>query len=111
MNTRWIILDAIQRRQRLALTYKGEQRLVEPYLLYATETGEEILHGWQISGHSSRGRAPHWINLTLAAISSAKADRPYEAPRPDYNPESPGFHKVIAFTPKGARASATGGAG
>lgn len=100
MNTRWTILDSIRRRQRVMLVYKGEQRLVEPYLLHASETGEEILHGWQVSGHSSRGGRPHWVNLTLAAVSAAKADGPYEVPHEDYNPS--GFHRVIAFTPKGA---------
>ena len=100
------IIDAINGRRRLQITYKGGDRLVEPYLLYETQAGNHILHGWQIGGAWEKSPPPDWCNLSLKYISLATPlPDCFDEPHPEYNPDSKQFHRVIVATPKGTQAT------
>jgi len=94
------IIAAIQARNLLQVICKGYTRTVEPYLLYESKAGDEILHSWQVSGEWEKTPPPDWCNLRLDEITSATAlAEHYDQPRPDYNPTSTRFHRVIVSTP------------
>jgi hypothetical protein len=96
------IIEAIQSRSLLEITCKGYNRVVEPYLLYESKAGGEILHSWQVDGEWDKTPPPDWCNLRLDEITSAVVlEQQYEFPRPEYNPSSTRFHRVIASTPVG----------
>ena len=103
------ILKAIQNRNLLWVVYKGLAKVVEPYLLYESKSGDEILHGWQTSGEYDKSPPPDWCNLNLESINAATVleDR-YRQPHPHYNPNSKNFHRVIAFTPKSRKVRSAG---
>jgi hypothetical protein len=101
VTTRWTILQAIRDRLRLRVRYKGQERILDPYLLYETHAGAEILHGWQVDGAFEHSKPPDWCNLKLDQISRATLAEPYGEPQQDYNPESSNFYRIIAATPKG----------
>ena len=94
-----VICQAIRERRLLSVQYKGRERIVEPYLLFESKAGDLVLHGWQVDGAWENTPPPDWSNLKLADVSSVRSlDRTYAHPRPDYDPSSPRFHRVICCT-------------
>ena len=94
-----VICQAIRERRLLSVQYKGLDRVLEPYLLFESKSGDLILHSWQVEGDWEHSPPPDWSNLNLSDLSSVRPlDRTYAHPRPDYNPNSPRFHRVICRT-------------
>lgn len=56
------IVAAIQDKNLLNVTCKGLNRTVEPYLIYESKAGDEILHSWQVSGEFDKTPPPDWCN-------------------------------------------------
>lgn len=93
------ICRAIRERKLVSVQYKGLERIVEPYRLFETKSGDLVLHGWQVEGVWENTPPPDWCNPKLSDISSVRPlDRTYAHPRPDYNGDSPRFHRVICRT-------------
>jgi hypothetical protein len=69
---RQAIIESIQHRRRLRVVCKGLVRIVEPYLLFESKGGAEILHGWQVAGEFTETPPPDWCNLKLTDISDAR---------------------------------------
>ena len=65
-----IVCQSIHAKRLVSLVYRGGERIVEPYMLFATKAGELVLHGWQVDGAWETTPPPHWANLRLADISS-----------------------------------------
>lgn len=82
---------------------KGINRTVEPYLIYESKAGDEILHSWQVSGDYDRTPPPDWCNLRMDEITAATVlAEHYAQPHPEYNPNSTRFHRVLVSTPQGS---------
>ena len=87
-----IARDAIERRHRLALAYKDEIRIVDPYILGYDADGRLLLSAVQILGGSGRGFR------TFAAdeiASLAVTEEKFFGNHPDYNPRDRLFARVI----------------
>ena len=96
-----IVCRSIRAKRHVRLVYKGGERIVEPYLLFATRAGDLVLHGWQVAGAWETTPPPDWANLKLADVSSVvPLDRTYTEPHPGYNPDSPRFHRIICQAPR-----------
>lgn len=47
------IISAITDKKRIEFTYKGDKRIVEPYLLGNNKSGELMLRGFEVSTQNS----------------------------------------------------------
>ncbi len=104
------LIEAIQNRSLVRVICKGYTRVVQPYLLYESKSGNETLHGWQVSGEYDKTSPPDWCNLNLKYITAVTVlEDHYGQPHPDYNPNSKGFYRVLASTPKGRIFRSAGG--
>jgi hypothetical protein len=80
-----MITAAIHGRRRLRIHYKGQaERVIEPHLLFRTESGRFVVHGYQISGYTSAGRVPpFWRPFQLSKITAVQVTDDLFAPRVD----------------------------
>jgi hypothetical protein len=75
------LCESIRAKRLVSRVYKGGERIVEPYVLFATKAGDLVLHGWQVAGAWETTPPPHWANLKLADVSSVVPfDRTYTEP-------------------------------
>jgi len=83
-----LIVQAIEEKRLIELTYKGYSRIVEPHTYYRTKNGYEKLQCYQVQGgHSSVKRDPDddWDYLTVPNISNLSLlEKTFLGPRPDY---------------------------
>jgi hypothetical protein len=83
-----LIVQAIEEKRLIELTYKGYSRIVEPHAYYRTINGFEKLQCYQVKGdHSSRDRRPDddWGYFSVPKISSLSLlEKTFSGPRPDY---------------------------
>ena len=87
-----IICEAIEQRRLLSFTYKGEARIIEPYILGLDDAGTLTLSAVQVSGGSGRG----FRTFPLEGVSSlAATSRHFSRNHPDYNPRDRFFASVI----------------
>ena len=87
---------AIHGRHLVSLKDRAGVRTVEVYLIYENKQGDLMLHGWQRDGAFGRQPPPKWIQLRLEDVLSVEVSKErFDHPRPDYNPRSPGFHRVV----------------
>lgn len=49
-----LLIDAIQNRSTVMLTYKGDfgERTFHPYFIYVSTTGKTLVSGWQLNNPS-----------------------------------------------------------
>jgi predicted DNA-binding transcriptional regulator YafY len=86
-----IIDAAIVGRFRLALTYKGVVRVVEPHILGFDSHGKPALSAWQLSGTGTGWRLFHVDRIQALA---AMDDR-FAGAATAYNPQDPAFATVL----------------
>jgi len=70
-NLKKIVTSAILNRRRLLIRYgrKPRTRVVEPYLLFTSDSGASVLLCYQVRGYSSKDRpVPFWRPFQLAKI-------------------------------------------
>lgn len=68
-----VLSEAIRTRQCLAICYRGQRqmRVIEPHVLYTSDSGELVLDAYQIRGYSEGAdEAPFWESFRLRHISS-----------------------------------------
>ncbi|HEX9836706.1 MAG TPA: WYL domain-containing protein [Alphaproteobacteria bacterium] len=89
------ICDAIHKRKRLRLTYRGGARVVEPYAYGTDAGGAEILRGYQLSGHSESGAPRAWKLFRVAEIGEvAVLEDTFPGPRQGYLRNDPSMSSV-----------------
>jgi hypothetical protein len=92
-----VICEAISRKVRLEFDYKGEHRVVEPYLHGESTAGNKALRAIQVRGQTSTGKPPKKIgrlwsvslmtNVRLLAETFVPDD-------PKYNPNDKGMRSI-----------------
>lgn len=60
---------AITERKVIQFDYHGGPRKVEPFCYGLNKTGNEVLRGYQIGGHSERGESVGWRLFRASDIS------------------------------------------
>lgn len=87
-----IARTAIERRHRLALAYKDDIRIVEPYILGYDADGKLWLSAVQVLG----GSGPGFRSFAMEDMASlAVTDEKFFGNHPDYNPRDRMFARVI----------------
>jgi predicted DNA-binding transcriptional regulator YafY len=85
------IYEAIVDRRVLTFTYKGKERIVEPYIVGYDKT-KLVLSAVQLSGGSGVG----FRSFDVDALSEvAKTERRFSGTHPDYNPRDPYFAHIL----------------
>lgn len=86
------ICDAINNRNLVQLTYKGDRREVEPHALGYDSNGNLTLCAWQTSGRSGTG----WRDFHLALASHVEVlPQVFEDERPGYRRDDSTLDRII----------------
>lgn len=86
------LINAISQKSLLEFSYKGEFRLVEPYLLGFNQTETLTLSAWQLDGRSGIGwRAYHVHKMSNLIILADK----FKGIRDSYNPNDSTMVQII----------------
>ena len=85
---------AIASRRLVRFAYAGGLRTVEPHAHGWSAAGVELLRGYQTFGFSSSGEAAGWKTFHVAKILGLRAEEETFQPRPEFNPDEPGFGRL-----------------
>lgn len=79
------IIEAINKRLVLSVSYDGGERLVEPHTLGTNRnTGKTLLRAYQTHGASTSGENEGWKIMNLSKMSSIQITGNAFSPRQDY---------------------------
>jgi hypothetical protein len=88
------ICNAIHKRHRLKIWYRGGERIIEPYAFGAGDGGAPLLRAYQTSGYS-RSRATGWKLFHVAEIEQFTVlEETFDAPRTGYMRNDPALVKI-----------------
>jgi hypothetical protein len=90
------IVEAIQRRQVVKLTYSAGNRIVEPHCYGAGSDGHDLLRCYQIGGESASHERQGWKLLREEDIRNPEVLDVRFEPRPEYNPDDPAIRRIYA---------------
>lgn len=78
---------------------EGQERIVEPYMVYVSSTGERLFHCYQLGGFSqSHGKDPiGWRNPKISEFVQARELIATYKPRQGYNPENRKSFPAVIF--------------
>jgi len=86
------IFEAIGDRRVLTFTYKGKDRITEPYIVGYDDKSKLVLSAVQLWGGSGVG----FRSFDVDALSQiAKTERRFSGTHPDYNPRDPYFAHIL----------------
>lgn len=82
------LCQAIKEKRLVSISYKGQERVIEPHLIGQKRSGNDALTAWQIGGYSESDRQPPWRNYLISEIGSVLVhDQHFEAARLGFNPQ------------------------
>jgi hypothetical protein len=99
------ICQAIKAKQLLMVTETKDgctyERIVEPYLLFATKKNKLVLHSWQVKGGDDKTAPCDWCDLSLSNLRRVEPlEQRYEKPQVRYNPHNrQRFYRVLCYVP------------
>ncbi len=89
------ICQAVSNRAVIEFSYGGGKRVVEPHAHGISTAGNEVLRGYQVSGHSSTRTPPFWSMFDVSKITELTVTpSTFPTNRPDYNPDDEGMTQV-----------------
>lgn len=92
MNSERAIVEAIEHRRILDLSYHGTSRTVEPHIFGYDGKGHLALSAYQLTGTGGGWRMFH-----LSEIENLHSTRRhFSRPRSDYNRGDPAFEQILA---------------
>lgn len=107
MTVEEIYIQAAQNRHLVELEdADGKARVVEPYMVHVSTTGDHLFHCYQLSGFSrSHTEEPAgWRNPKAESFTAARELSVAFRPRKGYNPYNRKFFPKVIFTlPKPVR--------
>ncbi len=87
------LCEAIRRRRLIRLTYRGAERVVEPYLHGVRNHDTEVLVCFQRSGGSSSGTTTGWRALHVSDIEALEiTDIPFIGVEAGFNPDGSSYN-------------------
>jgi hypothetical protein len=87
------VCEAIRRRRLIRLTYRGAERIVEPYLHGVRNNDTEVLVCFQRSGGSSSGTTTGWKALHVSYIEALEiTDIAFVGVEPGFNPDGSSYN-------------------
>lgn len=75
MSTKSDLCDAIAIQYVVEFDYDGYRRVVEPYKVGSSPTGNDVLDAYQIGGGTSSGEVPAWKLFELEEILQVSIPR------------------------------------
>lgn len=88
------ICDAIHRRRRVRIWYRGGHRVVEPHVFGVGDGGGAFLRAYQVSGHTHSAERG-WKLFRLDEIEEFTIlDETFEGPRDGYMRNDPNMAKI-----------------
>ena len=87
--------DAISQRAEVEFWYEGGMRTVEPHCHGTSRADNEVLRGFQVSGHSESGDPVAWKLFDVSKMSRfRKTGVTFRTNRPSYNPDDKHMKRV-----------------
>lgn len=91
------IIEGAQQFNVLTLVdANGNERQVEPYLLY-TPGGKHLLHCFQVAGYSSSDQVIGWKNIDLMKVAEVLPTSQKFIIRGDFNPGNSRFKGLVIW--------------
>lgn len=78
--------------------FYGNERIVEPYMIYDSATGLKIFHCFQNEGFSRSGERIGWKNIQTDSIKNIFCETKTFLQRPEYNPFNMKMFPVVHFS-------------
>ena len=76
----------------------GNERLVEPYMVYASATGKRLFHCYQLQGYSKSGQPTGWKDPEVNSFTQAIIRDETFTPRKEYNPFNYKMFPIVYFS-------------
>lgn len=90
-----VLLRGLYDRRKVSIFYDGFERIVEPYTIGLSKSGNSVVRVWQVSGASSSGQISGWKLLEICKISNASVtNATFQPTRPGYNPSDKGMSQI-----------------
>lgn len=104
------VCDAIARQQRVAFTYLGHPRVIEPHLCGQTAAGRDLVLGFQVGGHSSSSSGLGWRTYLVSEMREVElqSERFIRA-REGFDPQDGRFARVHCHVPAARSSGASHG--
>jgi hypothetical protein len=91
------IINAIQQKKLLSLSYDGIAPIVEPHVYGVSKKGNELLRCYQVEGGHNSDKPHEWELLTVSKISSlSDTGRNFSDARPDYKRDDKTMQTIYA---------------
>ena len=91
------ICAAISSKKILRFYYKGGYRNVEPFC-HGISKGNEVLRGFQVSGHSESGERLGWKLFRVSEIANMTiTNEQFDKIRPGYNPNDSSMDSICCY--------------
>ena len=96
------IISAIENLKVVRVFYNdGDERIVEPHILYKSSSGNTLLDAYQTSGYSESNEPVAWKIFNIEKIQSIESMKNIFTPRQDYNPDNQKrYMEIIAKVPR-----------
>ena len=89
-----MLCEAIKNKRIIMFTYKGKERIVEPYAYGIGHNHQDILKGFQTAGKSDE-EVPGWAIFPVSEIKELKITKTnFSEIRPDYTKEDKSLHTI-----------------
>lgn len=76
----------------------GNERLVEPYMVYTSAKGKRLFHCYQLRGYSESGKETEWKNPAIGSFVRAVIRTEVFVPRNEYNPFNYKMFSIVHFS-------------
>jgi hypothetical protein len=91
--------DAAKANRKVVLRDKeGNERVVEPYMIYTSPKGKRCLHVYQTGGYSKSGKAEGFRNPALEEVSTLEVLAETFVIRKEYNPHNEAQFPEVHFS-------------
>ncbi len=80
------IAEAISLKKQITFFYKGNKRIVDPYLVGINTKNNTMLSAYQVDGYSDTGHLPNWRLFNINQISGVEILDSTFMTNPMYNP-------------------------
>jgi hypothetical protein len=91
------IINAIQQKKLLSLSYDGITRTVEPHAYGVSSKGNELLRCYQVKGDHNSDKPHVWDLLTVSKIIAlTDTGEHFAGARPDYKRDDKAMQTIYA---------------
>ena len=92
-----IITEAIENKKVIEFEYKGDLRIVEPFVIGVSSTGKDSLRAFQVDGNSTDSSSFSWKLFTVDKISNLSVSKEnFTGQREYYNPNDSALNPIYA---------------